>query len=59
MAKGKDLTDFDRGFIIGARMAGASVTQTAQLASVSIGTVTIVTSAFRSKTSVNRVVNCR
>ena len=60
MARGKDLSDFERGFIIGARMAGASVTKTAQLASVSIGTVTKVTSAFRSmgKTSVNRVGNC-
>ena len=53
-------SDFQRGFIVGARMAGASVTKTAQLASVSIGTVTKVTSAFRSmgKTSVNRVGNC-
>ena len=48
------------GFILGARMAGASVTKTAQLAGVSIGTVTEVTSAFRSlgKTSVNRVTHC-
>ncbi len=41
-------------------MAGASVTKTAQLARVSIRTVTKVTSAFRSvgKTSVNRVGSC-
>lgn len=60
MARGKDLSDFERGFIVGARMAGASVTKTAQLASVSKGTVTKVTSAFTStgKTSVNRVGNC-
>uniref|UniRef100_A0A3B4XRT0 Transposase Tc1-like domain-containing protein n=1 Tax=Seriola lalandi dorsalis TaxID=1841481 RepID=A0A3B4XRT0_SERLL len=60
MTRGKDLSDFERGFIVGARMAGASVTKTAQLASVSIGTVTKVTSAFSSlgKTSVSRVGNC-
>lgn len=47
-------------FIIGARVTGASVTKPAHLASVSIGTVTRVTSAFRSlgKTSVNGVENC-
>ncbi len=57
MARGKDLRDFERVFIVGARMAGAPVTKTAQLASVS---GTKVTSAFRSvgKTSVNRVGNC-
>ena len=46
----------ERGFIVGARMAGASVTKTAQLAGVAIETVTKVTSAFRSigETSVNR-----
>lgn len=60
MVRGKDLSDFERGFIIGARMGGASVTKIAQLACVSIGTVTKVTSAFRSvgKTSVNRAGNC-
>uniref|UniRef100_A0A3B4YW54 Transposase Tc1-like domain-containing protein n=1 Tax=Stegastes partitus TaxID=144197 RepID=A0A3B4YW54_9TELE len=60
MVRGKDLSDFERGFIVGARMAGASVTRTAQLASVSIGTVAKVTSAFRAtgKTSVSRVGNC-
>lgn len=52
-------SDFERGFIVGAVMAGASITATAQLANVSIGTVTKVTSAFRcvGKTSANRVGN--
>jgi len=44
MARGKDLGDLERGFIVGARMAGASVTKTAQLAGVSVGAVTKVTS---------------
>uniref|UniRef100_A0A4W6EM72 Transposase Tc1-like domain-containing protein n=1 Tax=Lates calcarifer TaxID=8187 RepID=A0A4W6EM72_LATCA len=50
-------TDFDRGFIVGAQQTGASqITKTPQLACVSMGTVTIETSAFRSmrKASVNR-----
>ncbi len=47
MAREKDLSDFERGFIVGAWMAGTSVTKT-QLACVSIGTVTKMTSAFRS-----------
>uniref|UniRef100_A0A3P8SKM5 Transposase Tc1-like domain-containing protein n=1 Tax=Amphiprion percula TaxID=161767 RepID=A0A3P8SKM5_AMPPE len=60
MVRGRDLSDFERGFIVGARMAGASVTRTAQLVGVSIGTVAKVTSAFRvtGKTSVSRVGNC-
>ena len=60
MARGKDLSDFERRFIVGARMAGASVTKTAQLACVIRGTVTKVTSAFGSmgKTSANTVRNC-
>ena len=51
----KDLSAFERKFIIEARVAGVSVTKTHQLAEVSIGTVTKVPSAFRSmgKTSVN------
>jgi len=55
MARHEDLSDFESGFTVVAQMAGASVTKTAQLASVSIGTVTKVTSAFRSmgKTSLN------
>lgn len=58
MTRGKDLSNLHRGFIVGAQMAGASVTKTAQLAV--LGTVTKVTSAFRSieKTSVNRAANC-
>uniref|UniRef100_A0A0E9XKT0 HTH psq-type domain-containing protein n=1 Tax=Anguilla anguilla TaxID=7936 RepID=A0A0E9XKT0_ANGAN len=60
MTRRKDLSDSEREFIIGEQMAGASVRKTSQLASVSVGTVTKVTSAFRSmeKTSVNRVGNC-
>ena len=57
MARGKDISDFDRGLIVGTQMAGASVKKTAHLAAVSVGTVT---SVFRSmeKTSVNRIGNC-
>ncbi len=57
IAGGKDLSDFEREFIVAAQMAGASVTKTVQLACVSVETVTKVTSAFRSvgKTSVNTV----
>ncbi len=60
MARGKDLSDFEREFIVWPRTTGASVTKTAQLALVSVGAVTKVTSAFRSeeKTSVNGVGNC-
>lgn len=55
-----DLSDSECGFILGERMAGASVTKTSQLAGASIGTVTEVTSAFRSEgeTSVNAARNC-
>ena len=54
MTRGKDLCDFEKGFIFGAQMSGASVTKTD-----STGTVTKGTSAFRSmgKTSVNRLGN--
>ena len=45
MARGKI---FERGFITEAWTAGALVTKTAQLAGVSIATVTKVTPAFKS-----------
>lgn len=44
MARGKDLSDFERGLIVWAQMEGASITKTAQLAGVSIGAVTKVIS---------------
>ena len=40
MARGKDLSDFERVLIVGIQIAGASITNTAQLAGISIGTVT-------------------
>ncbi len=52
----KDLSEFEREFIVGARTAGASVTKTAQVARVSIATVTEVTAAFRSSTGLELVV---
>lgn len=46
--KRKELSDFERGLIVEAWMAGAAVTKTEQLAGVSTETMTKVTSAFRS-----------
>lgn len=59
MYKSNFTCDFEKRFTARTQMAGASVTNTAQLAGVSAGTVTKVTPAFRSirKTSVNRVEN--
>lgn len=56
MPGGKDLSRF----IVWARMAGASVTNTAKLMSVLPRAVSKVTSAFRSmiKPSINKVENC-
>lgn len=56
MARRKGLSGFERGSTVGARTTGASVTNTDQLAGVSTGTATEVTSAFRSvgKASGNR-----
>lgn len=48
MTRGNDLSGFEWGFTVGAQMAGVSVTNIAQLARVSVGTVTQVTSALRS-----------
>ena len=49
MAERGDLSNFERGVIVGAHLAGASVTKTAQLADVSRAMVFKVMSAWNSE----------
>ena len=44
-----DLSDFQRGQIVGAHMAGASVTETALMLGMSRGMVSKVLTAFKRK----------
>jgi len=52
----RDLTDFEKGQIVGARMAGASITKTAELLGFSRTTMSGTMSEFEKhgKTSNNR-----
>ena len=45
----RDLSDFERGKIVGARLAGVSVTKRAELISVSRATVSMVMAAYEKR----------
>ena len=47
MGKSKDLSPFERGMIVGARLAGATVTKTAELTGKSLGSVSKVFSLWK------------
>ena len=53
MATRGDLSDFERGVIVGAHLAEDSVTQTAQLADVSRATVSKAVSAWNCKGNIS------
>lgn len=47
MGRAPDMSDFDRGLIVGARLAGASVSRTAEITHYSRGTVSKVMTAWK------------